>query len=41
MLDDDDWLDDVIIINDTNAYGSAGDVQIFRSVGELIDYLEL
>ena len=38
--DNDDWLADVVVINDTDAYGLAGDVQIFRNVGELIDYLE-
>ena len=36
----DDWLADVVIVNESRTVGDAGDVSIFRSAGEACGYLE-
>ena len=34
------WLSDIVVVNESDDEASAGDISIFRSVGEACSYLE-
>lgn len=36
----DDWLDDIVLVNESPDEASAGDVSLFRSIGEACRHLE-